>query len=79
MVLQQLLVRGVAVVVVELEDVTDPRHPMACFVDPLPERAVVDEHFGVSVVDEERQLGPEVPEVDIGGHRAQLRLPPPRR
>jgi hypothetical protein len=34
---------------------------------------VVDEDLGVGVVDEDGQLVPQVPEVDVGGHRPQLR------
>jgi len=70
---QQLFVDGVAVVVVDLDDVAQPGHLVACFVDPPPERTVVHEDFGVGVVDEEGQLVAQVPEVDVGRHRAQLR------
>ena len=41
--------------------------------DPLAERAVIDEHFGVGVLEERSQLGGFVAEVDVRRERAQLR------
>ncbi len=69
----ELLVVRVAAAVVDLDRVSDLRHPVPRGVDAIAERTVVHEHLGVGVVDQLHELVAEIAEVDVGRDRPELR------